>query len=215
MKKIGSILAFIPAAAMAVDIEIGAGISHYTPRGNMMWWQDGLPHKLDLNAPAFEIGLADRFYTRGRWGVDWHAGYVYLGNVHSDARATADHNYSKETKSCIGTCLYQNRFVGNGHTQGIKLTLEPNYTWNGWKLGVEGGAMAYIHTWNVNVYNSQGDLLVNTNSERKVRFAPVVGASISRGPFSVAYTHYFNKPYSDPMYSLWRATDTVTLRYRF
>lgn len=215
MKKLGSILAFIPASVFAIDIEIGVGIAHYTPRGDMMWFQKGLPHKLDLNALSLELGVVGNVVTYGRWDLDLHADYVYLGNVHTDARATADHNYSRDTQSCIGECLYKNRFVGNGHTQGIKLMLDPGYTWNGWRLGVQGGAMAYIHTWNVNVWNQDGVFLSNNSSDHRVRFAPVIGASIGRGNFSLTYTHYFNKPYADPMYSFWKATDTITLRYRF
>src|SRR6185369_17668114 len=85
MKKLGLILAFVPASVFAVDFEIGAGIAHTTTRGNGMWYQDGFPHKLDLNAPTLEIGLSDNFIQRGRWGANWRASYIYLGNVHSDA----------------------------------------------------------------------------------------------------------------------------------
>jgi hypothetical protein len=207
-------LMLFPLAAHALDIEVGAGMAKYETRGDMMWYQEGLQHKLDLKAPAFEVGLADNFYQRGGFGLDWHAGYVYLGNVHSDAYATADQNYSRFTKSCIGACWYKNRFVGNGHSQGIKLTLEPNYTYMGWRVGFEAGLFAYVRTWDVNVYTEQGQTL-NTTSDRKVRVAPVVGFNVGRGGFSVALLHYFNKTYGDPMYSLWSSTTTVTLRYRF
>lgn len=202
-------------AAHSADFEVGAGFAKYTTRGDMMWYQEGNPHALDMTAPAIEFGFTGNVVTRGRWGLDWHAGYAYLGNAHSDARATADHNYSKTTKSCIGQCEYLNRFVTNGHSQGLRLTLEPNYTFNGYRVGVEAGIFAYIHTFNANVWNQQDEFLGNWSSDHKVRFAPVVGASIGRGPFSVAWTHYFNKTYNDPMYAIWRGTDVVTLRYKF
>lgn len=221
MKKLGSILAFIPASVFAVDIEVGAGVAHYTTRGNMMWYQEGFPHKLDLNAPTLELGLSDNFIQYGRWGVKWRASYVYLGNVHSDAWATpVDSNYNPQTKSCNGECYHMSRYVGNGHNQGIRLTLEPNYTFNGWKFGVEGGAYIYRPTWNATIYDvppckgCEGQTL-HSRSPHNIQFAPVIGASISHGPFSVSYMHYFNKTRNDPGYAIWKHTDTVTLRYRF
>ncbi|MDE4918585.1 hypothetical protein ACUXAV_000684 [Cupriavidus metallidurans] len=206
--------ALLPCVASAVTLEVGAGVAKYETRGDMMWYQEGLQHSLDMSAPTFEIGLTDTAYQWDRFGLDWHAGYVYLGNVHSDAQATADQNYSRHTKTCIGACWYRNRFVGNGHMQGLKLTLEPNYTWHGVRVGIEGGVYAFVHTWNVNVY-TEGGQVINTSSDHKVRFAPVLGLSVGNGNFSVVYTHYFSKTNNDPMFAIWKATDTITLRYKF
>lgn len=206
------LLAFA-TAAQAVDFEIGAGAAHYTPRGNMMWYQEGLPHKLDLNAPVYEAGLVDTAWSHGRWSLDWRATFVYVGSVHSDAIATYDDNYDKATQGCIGTCAALDRYMTTGHKTGIRLTLQPTYTYNGWRFGVESGVYIYRPTFHANVYTPE--TVINVSGTTRIQFAPVVGVSVGRGPWSVAYMHYFSKTLQDPYYAIWRATDTITLRYRF
>lgn len=208
-------------AAQAVDFEVGAGAAHYVPRGNMMWYQDGFPHTLDLNAPAIEAGLVGNVLERGRFGLDWRVTYVYLGTVRSDAIATDDANYDKVVRGCHGRCTLQNRFHGSGRSQGVKLTLTPTYTWNGWKIGLEAGAFVHQNRWNVAIdfrpyyasYNTTFSYDLHT--ERKWTVAPVVGLSVGRGPFSVAATYYFNKSRGDDVHTLWQGVAVATIRYRF
>lgn len=210
------LLLVLPACAHAVDLEIGAGAAHYTPRGDMMWYQEGFPHKLGLTAPALEIGLHGNAWTSGRWGVDWRATYVYVGNVHTDAMAVSDDNYSKATKSCIGPCKRADRFVTNGHMSGVRLTIEPTYTYNGWKFGIEGGVYVYRPTFHASIYDGDGGPgQWHSDYKPPIQAAPVVGLEIGRGAVSVAYMHYFSKTLRDPYYAMWKATDTLTLRYRF
>ncbi|MDT6962947.1 hypothetical protein QTN24_15725 [Cupriavidus sp. SZY C1] len=210
-----------PLAAHALDFEVGAGVARYTTRGNMMWYQEGFPHTLDLNAPAFEAGLADNFYQNGRFGIDWHASYVYMGNVHSDAIATpVDSNYDKVNKTCFGECYAMSRYVANGHNQGIKLTIEPNYTYMGWRFGLEAGAYIFRPTWHATVYDvppckTCEPQTLNVASDSRIQVAPVVGVSIGRGGFSVAALHYFNKTRGDPTFPIWKSTTTLMLKYRF
>jgi hypothetical protein len=208
-------LMLFSAVARAVDFEVGGGIAHYTTRGDMMWYQEGLPHKLDLNAPVIEAGLSGNVVQQGRWGLDWRALWVYVGNVSSSAIATYDDNYDKRTKSCIGQCKALDLYTGNGHMNGLRLTLEPNYTWNGWKFGAETGVYIYRPTWHAHTYDKDGSWHTPKDYQAPIQFAPVVGASVSRGPWSLAYMHYFSKTNRDPYYAIWKATDTLTLRYRF
>lgn len=214
--RLAAVLAVTSCNAMAVDLEIGAGVARYTTRGDMMWYQEGFPHKLDLNAPTLEIGLHGNAYQHGQWGLDWRTSYVYVGNVHSDAMAVSDDNYSRHTKSCIGPCKRADRFVTNGHMSGIRLTIEPTYTYNGWKFGVEGGVYVYRPTFHASIYDGDGGPgQWHSNYKPPIQVAPVVGLEVSRGPFSLAYMHYFSRTLRDPYYAIWKATDTVTLRYRF
>lgn len=213
--------ALLPCVASAVTVEVGAGVAHYEARGNMMWYQEGLPHRLELNAPAFELGLTGTLLERGRWGLDWHAGYAYMGTAHSDALATPDdRNYSKATKSCVGECIAHSRFVGNGHVHGIKLTLEPTYTYNGIRFGIEAGAYVYRPTWNVTVYNwipekGAEPQTITAAGNRHVGVTPVAGVSIGYGNLSVSFLHYFNTGSGAPFHSLWNGTSTLMLRYKF
>lgn len=144
-----------------------------------------------------------------------------MGNVHSNAIATPDDkNYSAITKSCVGECIAHSNFVGNGNVQGMKLTLEPNYTYNGWRVGVEAGVFAFRPAWDVTVYNwvpekGADSQTINASGERNVRVSPVVGASIGRDGLSLAYTYYFNIGSGAPFHSLWKSAHVVTIRYRF
>lgn len=215
-KKIGCLLFLAPAMASAVEIEIGAGAARYTTRGDMMWYQEGFPHRLDLRAPTFEVGLTGNALQYGRWGLDWRASWVYVGNMQTESLAVSDDNYSRHTKSCIGECKRADKFVTNGHMNGIRLTLEPTYTYNGWKFGVEGGLYIYRPTFHANIYDGDGGPgQWHSNYRPPIQYSPVVGLEVAYRNFSVAYMHYFSRTLRDPYYAAWKATDTITVRYRF
>lgn len=201
-------------SALAVDIELGLGGAHYTTRGDMMWYQEGLPHKRDLNAPTYEASLVGTAWQSGAWSMDWRASFLYVGNVHSDAMAVADEDYNRFTKTCLRGCDTAARFVGNGHQIGVRLTVAPTYTYNGWRMAPEGGLYIYRPTWHEVMYTVYGGSL-NVNGTTHWQLAPVIGASIGYGAWSVAYLHYFSKTLNDPYHAIWKATDTITLRYRF
>lgn len=212
----------LPLDASAVTVEVGAGVAKYTTRGDMTWYQEGFPHKLDLNAPAFEIGLSDTAWQRGRWGVDWFAGAAYLGNVHTEAWATPqDVNYNPQTKACNGECLKLSKFVTNGHSIGLKLTLAPTYTYGHWKFALEAGAYVYRPTFHGNAFDVQlckgcySTPVVALSSPSRLQVAPVIGGTLWYKSFGLSYTHYFNRTLNDPAYAVWRNTDVITLRYRF
>lgn len=118
-------------------------------------------------------------------------------------------------------CVYGMTIThANGHNHGIKLTLEPNYTYMGWRFGVEAGAYIFRPTWHATIYNvppCKGcePQTFNVGSESRIQASPVVGISIGRNGFSLALTHYFNKTRNDPTYAIWKSTTTATLRYRF
>lgn len=57
-----AVLMVTTGAAHAVDLELGAGFSKYNARGNMMWYQEGLPYELDLRAPVIEAGACWKYY---------------------------------------------------------------------------------------------------------------------------------------------------------
>lgn len=213
-------LLFAPAAH-AVDVEIGAGVAHYNARGNGMWYQEGFPYKLDLNAPVVEAGLAGNVLDRGRFGLDWHATYVYMGDARSDAVATSDENYNAAARGCRGTCDFQSRFVGHGGLQGLRFTLEPTYTYNRWRFGIEAGVFVYRPRWHVTVYNRPAETDYETThafqvaGDTSIRVTPVIGASIGRGNVSLAYLYYVNASSGAPYHSLWNSVHTLTIRYRF
>lgn len=223
MKSLILAFAFLfSTLAHAVDIEIGAGVASFRDQGDGTWYQEGLPHKLHLTTPAFELGLTDDLYRGDKFGIAWHAGYVFLGQVRTDAVATPDDaNYSLQTKSCIGECLAHSNFTGRGYSHGVKLTLEPYYVYNGWRFGIEGGAYISRNVWKVTIYDRVGfkgdtPYTVYTNDDSGWDTYPVAGVSIGRGNFDVSYRIYWNRSKKGTINpAIWRRADTITLRYRF
>ncbi|SDH08920.1 hypothetical protein SAMN05216466_10759 [Paraburkholderia phenazinium] len=204
------------------QFEAGIGASVYSKGPDGLWLQDAFPHKLRLEAPAFETGLTGPVWQSANWGVDWHADWAWLGSVHTDALAVPlDSNYNSKTKSCNGTCLPLADYSGSGHAQVAFIALEPHYDIGKWRLGVEAGPSLYRTTWVENVNNIQYSAGAPPISMRLAstdgwRVGAVVGASVSRGPFSLVYQHFFMKSStSNPAPPIWHSVDSLFIKYRF
>lgn len=209
-----------------VHVEMGAGAARYSAQPDNTWYQQGMQHDLGLSAPVLMLGLTGPIYTRESWGVDWHIDYVSLGHVSSQCECTpVDADYSTATHSLIKPMpvnVPNANFVGNGNAQGVALTVEPYFRYRKWRFGVEAGLFPYRPDWAVTVYNWSDEpgqtpqtLHVETPHARQI--GKVVGASISRGPFSLAYEHYFLPTRYDSTHSpaIWSGADVLLARYRF
>ena len=137
----------VPFRAHALGLEIGAGIAQYDHRADGIWYQQGLPHSLGLQSPAFLVGA---------WGdvtpaIRWHLDAVDLGSASVDSWDTvADSNYSTATQQCIATCNSLMHLHASGSVYGLAGTLEA-HTSGAWQIGVEGGPWLYHSSWSVEV----------------------------------------------------------------
>ena len=54
-----AIAAMLPLSAYAAapKLELGVGVSKFDLRDDGLWYQEGMPHKLDMRSPAVSIGL--------------------------------------------------------------------------------------------------------------------------------------------------------------
>jgi hypothetical protein len=226
MKLIASLLiAYVCASAGAVDFEAGIGASLYKDRGDGWWVQEAFPHKMELAAPSFQIGLTGDLIQRGRFGIAWHADWAWLGTVHTQSYATAsDANYNLKEKRCNGSCWPMSNFIGSGHDQGFLFTLEPYYERNGWRYGVEFGPYIHKSVWAVNVldWHSSADappLNITVQNENRWQIGRVVGASIGHKNFTLSYQYFMNQdrtvPGRDTFGSVWSNTHMLTLKYKF
>jgi hypothetical protein len=227
MKKHITALAVTMALACSAQaesffqIEAGIGGSAYQHAANGTWYQDGFEHRFDLTAPAIEGGFTGDLFQAEHWGVSWHADFVWLGTVHTQAMATPDDaNYNAKTKGCNGPCLPLADFLGSGHDMGVMFTLEPHVDYGGWRFGVEGGPYLHRDTWAVNVLNDQRwssspiNLHVAYSSGWNLGY--VLGTSIGYKHFSVAYQYFRNAgKSSDPYPPVWTATHLLLLKYRY
>jgi hypothetical protein len=217
-----STVAHADSIADYVHPEAGIGASLYSKGPDGFWFQEAFPHKMRLEVPAFEVGLTGPIYQAANWGIDWHADWAWLGMVNTDAKAVPlDANYNAHTKGCNGQCLPLADYRGSGHAQAFLLALEPHYDIGKWRLGVEAGPTLYHATWTEDVSNIQYTAGADPISLRLAstdgwRFGWVIGASVSRGPFSLVYQHFLMKASSsNPAPPIWHSVDLLIARYRF
>lgn len=212
--------ASLPAAA--VQFEMGVGASMSPDRGDGYWYQEAFPHKMQMAAPSFEVGITGDAWQRGRYGLAWHADWAWLGTIHTSAEATpSDANYNLKTKSCNGPCWPMSTFNGSGHDQGFLFTLEPYVMVGGYRLAVEAGPYLHKSVWSVTVPNwrpteDATPRSITVENQNKWRWGSVIGASVSKGNFTLSYQYFANRdPLSDDTGAVWASTQMVTLKYRF
>lgn len=224
MKALLLALALIVPTAHAVDVEISLGASRFTYLQDGMWYQEGMPHSNRMTSPAASVGLVGDVLPN----LQWRAGYAFLGSVSSDAMAAPDmtdyHDgvggYDPGTRQCRGSCGPQRRFVGRGYLHGLYLTLQPYVDVKGYRLAVEGGPFFYHAQYHVTAYNTDGApqwIPVETFKYRApaVEVGWLAGASVSRGPWSVAYQFYHVPSKWRPDPTIWKNVHLLSVRYRF
>jgi hypothetical protein len=225
MKLIAALIAVVACSnAHAIDFEAGIGASVYRDRGDGFWVQEAFPHKMELAAPSFTLGVTGDLIQRGRFGLAFHADWAWLGMVHTQSYATpSDENYNIKEKRCNGPCWPMANFVGSGHDQGFLFTLEPFYERNGWRFAVEAGPYIHKSTWSVNVYNwrpteDAAPSAISVRNEDRWAVGRVVGASVSHKNFTLSYQHFTNQDRTldrDTYAAVWSSTRMVTLKYKF
>lgn len=224
--KLAYLLLLAPLTAHAVSFEAGIGSANYGGTTDGLWYQQGLPHVLNTKTYGFSGGLTGELYSSGSWGIDWHVDYVNLGHVSSSCDCTpVDANYSLQTKSLIQQPGYNAplaKFVGNGSAQGVALTIEPWFKYQGYRFGLEAGLFPYRPAWDVSVYNWQIDpntppQTLHVSTPRALQLGKVIGVSVGRGNFTLALKHYFLPTKYDDAHlpAIWKGATVVELKYKF
>lgn len=198
--------------------EVGIGAAQFSDKGTGVWWQDNHQYGLSLSVPTITLGLTGPLMTRGQWGIDWHVDYTWLGNVSANCKCSPiDSNYSGQTHIDVPDAL----FSGHGQAQGIALTVEPYFWTHGFRLAAEAGLFPYVWHWSETVdgWSDQPGMTPHTiaaNSGRNLSLGEVVGVSVSRGPFTVAYKHFFLPAQgANGVPPLWKGADMLEIRYKF
>jgi len=222
MKKIAFAVAvaFASINAHADDwmprIQVGSGYQFSKDMGDGTWIQQGAFNNHEqTNGAALSIGLTGRIWTSGPWSVDYHLDYVYYGQQSASVDGVPDNQYNAQTHRIVG---YQGErlspFNGQGHVQGIPLTLDIGYTYNGWRVSAEGGAWEYWNTWHESLYDLSNQW-VDLSHVTKPQTGFVVGARVEHGPLSLSYRYYQVKEQWNPQPGLVTGTQMLMLQYKF
>jgi hypothetical protein len=215
MKRLIAALALLtPLAAHAWSFEYGAGVTSYTTEDGR-WYQFRMPSKLTTIAPEYSIGVTGPLLTRGASGIDWRASYVNLGRASAACTCdTSDENYIAHRTQHTAA------FSGGGRAQGAALTLEPYRWFGGWRVGVEAGAFIYHASWSETITGWTVSAAPPQNlslSASSWQIAPVVGATVGNGVWSLAYRHYFMKRNSERQNipPVWNDADVLEIKRSF
>ncbi|WP_368722236.1 hypothetical protein [Paraburkholderia phymatum] len=136
-------------------------------------------------------------------GVHLHLDYYNFGKVRWSSTDAEDPNpqgtsgYNVATQKCNGNnCGTFRNFESTGGIQAIALTIEPYWDiGSGWSLGVEAGPSLFRSTWSATATAlSDGGFGPAGSQEQfsrqpRTQFGWLIGASISKGPFSLRYNY--------------------------
>ncbi len=213
-----SILLFLSFGCEAESFfqaEVGIGTQRSTDMGDGVWIQTSpqTPHAEKMSGPSYLNGLTGPIIERGNWGVRWHADYVYFGGMSASCMCVPDANYNqyKHVSNEPGYIP----FNGNGHVQGVQFLIEPGYTLLGARWGIEGGPWLYWATWHETHNDPAQPGAYNLSHRTHMQVGWVAGVSVSRGPWSVSYRHYFEHAQWNPNPGMVQSTNMLILTYRF
>lgn len=193
-------LAF-PGIAAALDLEVGAGITNFSTLGDNFYYQEGMPHKLELNKPAFRLTASQDIAP---W-LTINASYLYFGRPWMSTHAAPDLDdyapsgiggYDPATNQCRGECGPKRDFVSTGSLQAFALTLEPNIKRGQWRFGIEAGPALFKGAWSatMTVASETSPWGERGSVERLSYNAPwtwtmLAGASVSYKDVVLRYTY--------------------------
>lgn len=212
-------LPLVAHSASWFQFEASLGHTQYNGLADGTWIQYGQPHSVALSAPAIELGVVAPILDAGGWGINAHVDYFNLGKAESQCTCNPhDEDYSTTLHRAIAHHSPDADFIGSGTVQGVKATAEVWKRVGNLRVAVEAGPLIFRPDWNETIYNwtvdSSPPRTITSNIPHTLRLGAVVGASVSSGPWSVVYQHYFlSRPVNQQM--LMKSADVITLRYRF
>lgn len=194
--------------------EAGIGITSAQKLGDDIYFQKGFSHDTPNGSYGGRVGVVFNLRQPDHWVPGWHVhlDYYNFGKVRWNSTDAEDPNiqgtfgYNTATQKCNdNNCGQFRNFQSTGGIQAIALTVEPFWDiGGGWKIGVEGGPALFRSTW-TSVATSIDDgpfgppgTQEHFSRQPRTQFGWLVGASISKGPFSLRY-NYLKAPVDGSM----------------
>lgn len=212
--KLLPLIFLLPALAHAgswFEFEAGIGATHSKDMGDGIWVQQGAPGNRErMRTPAYVAGITGDITPH----LAWHVDYVYFGTLSASVNGVPDDNYNPHTHRVTGFSGRYSPFNGQGHTQGVMVTLEPHTTWHGVRFGIEAGPFIYRATWHESLYaldNQWHDLSHRTVTQ----LGAVAGVSIGAKDWKIAYRYFYQKQKWNPYPGIVTGTHMLTLERKF
>jgi len=177
------------------------------------WYQESSPHTLSVVTPAATVGVGGPLYRSADWGVDWHLSAIYIAQMSASCTCVPDADYNASTHEVTGNGPKAS-FYGHGSEVGFLAELSPYYLYKGYKVAVSAGAYVFRQFWRETTIQPNGVYY-------DVSHAPVwmvtwaAGASISKGPWTLAYHYLADGTKYNPSPGLVTHTHLITVTYRF
>lgn len=207
-------LLLLPAAAYAQpQFEAGVGLAQSRDMGDGIWYQAGVAHNEKLHSPAFLAGVTGELWRDNSVSLHYHADYVYFGAVSASCTCVTDAEYNLRTHRASVPGYIP--FNGQGHTQGVALTLEPGLTYRGTRFAVEGGPWLYWATWHVTHDDPAQSGAFNLDHKTHLQVGWVAGARVERDDLSLSYRYYSARPSWNPYPGLVTGTHVLMLSKKF
>jgi len=173
-------LLFCSYNALALDFDIGTGITNYSKPQNGIYYQKGYPYSLDLQASTLSVGVSFK-----RHDLRYEAEFVSLGQAHTICVAEADATYNGYPHN--GSHLY--RLIGNGNiTGGLFSVSKESYLPIGSLYG-KVGLFVYKQMWKVEFSDIDGNYLGTETHSTQLEVRPMLGLGYRVGnlDFGISY----------------------------
>lgn len=212
MDFISSVVAGTVAVVSNIGMEAEVGVNRYDIQPDGTWYQKAFPHEIKKTSTMFSIGL------NGPLGdtLQWHAGYVNLGRIHSDAMVTDEigsHRYNPFSKNgCSHGRCKMVRAVGDGYTHGLMLSVDNDRKDH---KGFVAGAGMFIgkSKWKVHALTERADWQMEHKAPLSV--APMVRFGYAFGNGSTVSYMYIHHNSDRDFSALQRGSHVVSYRYQF
>jgi hypothetical protein len=216
---LASVVAHADSISDYVQFEAGIGGSHISDMGDGVWVQQGAPNNREKQTtPAFMAGFTGPLYQNGAYDVRWHLDYTYIDTYAASVDGVPDENYNPITHQVVNMqdIPRLEPFNGQGHTQGVPLTLDAGYTWHGYRFGVEAGAWVYWQTWHESLYALDNEWH-NLSHKTVPQLGYIIGARVERGNFALSYRYYnISQKWTDGLHpGLATGAHVLMATYRF
>jgi hypothetical protein len=211
MKSLVALLLAIPLTANAgswFDFEAGVGAQVSRGMGDGTWVQQGVPHSEQLATPAYLAGLTGRVS-----GFEWHADYVYFGQVEAACLCVPDSAYNPKTHTASERGHIP--FSGSGHTQGFAAALGYGLESHGWRVEAEAGPWLYWATWHESRLDPAYPGETNLSHRTVPQLGWMAGARVERGTFSLSYRYYSASQRWNPYPAMVTGTHMLMITKRF